>query len=71
MLHSVTGDIIERLTRRAVILTLTDSTIPSESSVTGTVESSSHIRTGGIFMTIVCPFITLVHICNSQAITHF
>ena len=62
------GHAIHRLVQltRTPTLTLTEGTIPSESSVTGTVESSNHIRTGGTLMTIVCPFITLIHVCNSQ-----
>ena len=52
--------------QRNTILTLTEGTIPSESSVTGTVESSNHIRTGGIFMTIMRLLIALIHICNEK-----
>ena len=60
-----------QIEKRAVTLTLTEGPIPSESSVTGTVESSNQIRTCGTLLTIVCHFITLIHVCNSAATRYF
>ena len=41
------GHAIQEVQKGVITLTLTEGTVPSESIVTDTVESSSHIRTGG------------------------